>query len=123
MIFTIGRLCIKTAGRDAGQKCVILNVIDDNFVLIDGATRRKKVNVKHLEPLNDMVEITENASHEEVIKLFEKNGWKFWNTKPKQVPARVRKVKKANAKEAKPAVKKEEKKAPVKTSEKKVKKE
>ena len=27
----VGRLCLKIAGRDAGMKCVIVEVIDDNF--------------------------------------------------------------------------------------------
>ena len=66
----IGRVCIKIAGRDAGKKCVIVNVIDDNFVLIDGETRRRKCNVKHLEPLLTRVEISQDANREEVAKAL-----------------------------------------------------
>lgn len=36
----IGRVCIKIAGRDAGMKCVVVEQLDNNFVLIDGQTRR-----------------------------------------------------------------------------------
>jgi len=43
-----GRICVKTAGRDAGLKCVIVDVLDDKFVLIDGETRRRKCNILHL---------------------------------------------------------------------------
>lgn len=62
----IGRVCVKLAGRDAGKKCVIIAVIDKNVVMIDGATRRRKCNVNHLEPLPTLLEIAENASTQEV---------------------------------------------------------
>ena len=43
-MFEIGRLCVKIAGRDAGNKCVIVDVIDKNFVMIDGrASCRERV--------------------------------------------------------------------------------
>ena len=44
----IGRLCVKIAGRDAGKKCVVVDVVNDNTVLIDGETRRRNCNIKHL---------------------------------------------------------------------------
>ena len=70
----IGRLCIKTAGRDSGLKCVVIERIDDNYVMIDGQTRRKKCNIKHLEPLNKVLKIKEKASHADVVKALEKEG-------------------------------------------------
>ena len=30
----IGRICVKNAGRLAGRKCVIVDIIDENFVLV-----------------------------------------------------------------------------------------
>jgi large subunit ribosomal protein L14e len=60
----IGRLCVKTAGRDAGLKCIIVDILDDKFVLIDGETRRRKCNILHLEPLKDVIKIKKNASHD-----------------------------------------------------------
>tara|TARA_Y100000034_G_C6894143_1_gene411845 strand:+ start:1124 stop:1558 length:435 start_codon:yes stop_codon:yes gene_type:complete len=66
----IGRLCVKIAGRDAKNKCVIVDIIDDNFVMIDGQTRRRKCNIKHLEPLDKVVKIKKNASHSDVIDVF-----------------------------------------------------
>ena len=53
----IGRVCIKIAGRDAGQTAIVIDVIDNNYVLIDGNVRRKKCNIKHLEPLKDKIKI------------------------------------------------------------------
>ena len=70
----VGRLCIKIAGRDAGLKCVIVDVLDDKFVLIDGETRRRKCNILHLEPLKDTIKIKKNASHEGIKKEFETLG-------------------------------------------------
>ncbi|MBI5871811.1 50S ribosomal protein L14e [archaeon] len=62
-----GRLCIKTAGRDAGKLAVIIKKIDNNYVLIDGFTRRKKCNIRHIELLNKTIKADENTSKEEII--------------------------------------------------------
>lgn len=70
----VGRLCIKIAGRDSGMKGVIVDVINDTYVLVDGQLRRKKCNIRHLEPLNTLVKITKNASHEEVVQELKKIG-------------------------------------------------
>jgi len=99
----IGRLCVKIAGRDAGLKCVIVDILDDKFVLIDGQTRRRKCNILHLEPLKDIIKIKKNASHEEIKKEFEKLDLKPRETKPK--PKTQKPVKKK-----KPKLQKEEKK-------------
>jgi len=70
----VGRLCVKIAGRDARKKCVVIDVIDKNFVMIDGQTRRKRCNIKHLIPLQQKIDIPKNASHEEVVSAFKKLG-------------------------------------------------
>ena len=36
MVIEIGRLCVKTAGRDAGKKAVVIDLINDAYALIDG---------------------------------------------------------------------------------------
>ena len=70
----IGRLCVKIAGREAGQKCVIVDTVDDNFAIIDGNLRRKRCNIEHLEPLNETIEISKGASKEDVKEAFKKAG-------------------------------------------------
>lgn len=90
----IGRLCVKTAGRDAGLKCVIVDILDDKFVLIDGETRRRKCNVLHLEPLKDVVKIKKNDSHERVAEALEALSIKVRETKPKPKTERPRKKRK-----------------------------
>ena len=91
----IGRLCVKIAGRDAGKKCVIVDILDGKYVLIDGETRRRKCNVLHLEPLNQTVKIEKNASHEDVTKALKELGIEALQTKPKpktQKPLKKRKT-------------------------------
>jgi len=51
----IGRVCMKIAGRDAGKIGVIVDTLENGFVLIDGAVRRRKCNVMHLEFLDEDV--------------------------------------------------------------------
>ncbi len=49
----IGRVCIKTRGRDAGEKCVVTKVIDENFVQVKSEGRKGKERrcaIRHLEP-------------------------------------------------------------------------
>jgi len=99
----VGRLCVKLAGRDAGLKCVIVDVLDDNFVLIDGETRRRKCNVLHLEPLKDTLEIKKKASHEDIKKEFDKLGLKVRETKPKGKTQKPIKKKKEKVKTEKKA--------------------
>ncbi len=66
-VYDIGRVCVKTTGREAGKHCIIVDIIDKNYLLIDGLTvRRRRVNYNHVEPLEDMVDIKKGASHKDV---------------------------------------------------------
>jgi len=70
---------VKIAGREAGRKCVIIDIIDKNFVLVTGpqsisGVRRRRANVNHLEPTPDKIEIKRGATDEEVIEALEKSG-------------------------------------------------
>ena len=75
----VGRLCVKVYGREAGRKCVIVDIIDENFVLITGpkrvsGVRRRRANVDHIEPLDKKIEIPKGASDEEVEKALREAG-------------------------------------------------
>jgi large subunit ribosomal protein L14e len=110
----VGRVCVKLAGRDAGKKCVIIGILEGNIVMIDGETRRRKCNIKHLEPLKQTISIKDNASHEEVAKAFKELGVELKETKPKEKTEKPKKVK-ASKKEAAPKEEtKKEKKAKAK---------
>ncbi len=85
MIFDIGRVCIKLAGRDANNYAVVVDVIDNNFVLIDGNVRRKKCNVKHLEPLDIVLKIDKKDSTENIKKALKEANLKVKEKRPKKV--------------------------------------
>ncbi len=72
-VYDIGRLCVKTLGREAGHYCVIVDIIDKNYLLIDGLkVRRRRVNFNHIEPIADTIEIKKGANHEEVEAAIKK---------------------------------------------------
>jgi large subunit ribosomal protein L14e len=71
----VGRICVKLAGREAGKKCVIVDIIDKNFVLITGpkevtGVKRRRTNINHIEPLRNNIKIKRGASDEEVTKAL-----------------------------------------------------
>jgi large subunit ribosomal protein L14e len=70
----VGRLCMKIAGRDSGKYGIIIDVIDDKFVMLDGQVRRRKVNINHIEQLPKVLNIKKNASHEEVLEALKSIG-------------------------------------------------
>ncbi len=93
-LLAVGRLVVKIAGRDAGRTGVVVSVLDEKNVLIDGGTRRKKANVNHLEPLAQTIELQDNATHDEVKKTFEQLQLPVWETKRKPATVRPRNVRK-----------------------------
>lgn len=103
-----GRVCVKIAGRDAGRKCVVVSVLDEKFVLIDGETRRRKCNLIHLEPLDQMLDIKKDASHSDVVSAFKSLSIELKETKVKKKtvrPRTLRRSKLAKASVEKPAIK------------------
>ncbi|MBS7656986.1 MAG: 50S ribosomal protein L14e [Candidatus Bathyarchaeia archaeon] len=71
----VGRVCVKKMGREAGKKCVIIDVIDKNFVLVTGpksvtGVKRRRVNVNHLEVTEETIKIKRGASDEEVAQAL-----------------------------------------------------
>jgi large subunit ribosomal protein L14e len=70
----VGRVCIKTSGREAGKVCVIVDILDKNFVIVDGLVKRRRCNIKHLEPTEKKVDIQKGASTEEVKLALDAAG-------------------------------------------------
>lgn len=68
-MFEVGTVCVKTAGRDAGMKCVVVEAAKEGIVIIEGETRRRKCNVRHLEPVGE-AKVKVGASHSEVMKAL-----------------------------------------------------
>lgn len=74
----IGRLVVKIAGREATKKAIIVDLVDNNFVLVTGAgisgVKRRRSNIKHIEPLDEKVEIERGSSDEDVKAAVEASG-------------------------------------------------
>lgn len=65
-LIDIGRVCYKIAGRESGKLCVVVDVKDKKFVLIDGNVKRRLCNIAHLEPTSHVLKLKKNASTSEV---------------------------------------------------------
>ena len=87
----VGRICVKLVGREAGRKCVIIDVSDKSFVSITGpksvtGVKRRRVNINHVEPTQDKIEIKRDASDEDVAETLKSTG-KLEATATKVKPA------------------------------------
>jgi large subunit ribosomal protein L14e len=75
----VGRICVKLSGREAGRKCVVVDVTDKSFVVVTGpkevtGVRRRRANINHIEPLQDAIEIKRGASDEEITEALKAAG-------------------------------------------------
>ena len=114
-MFNVGRLCVKIAGRDAKGLAVIIKKIDSNYVLIDGTVRRRKCNIKHLEPTKFTLNIKEEEAHEKIISKLKDMGFEIKEKKKKEEkkiknkkPKKSKKKKVKSAKDKKKTASKKE---------------
>lgn len=75
----VGRICVKQAGRENGKKCVVIDVMDKSFVMVTGpkkitGIKRRRVNINHVMPLQEKIDIKRGASDEEVAQVLEAAG-------------------------------------------------
>jgi large subunit ribosomal protein L14e len=75
----VGRICVKLTGREAGRKCVIVDIMDKSFVVITGpktvtGVKRRRANINHVEPLQDKIAIKRGATDEEVTEELKTSG-------------------------------------------------
>ena len=75
----IGRICVKLSGREAGRKCIVIDVIDKNFVLVTGpfkvsGVKRRRVNINHIEPTEAKVDVKKGDDDEKVTEALTKAG-------------------------------------------------
>jgi len=75
----VGRICVKQVGRENSKKCVVIDVMDKSFVLVTGpkkitGIKRRRVNINHIMPLQDKIEVKRGASDEEVAQVLEAKG-------------------------------------------------
>ena len=75
MVLEVGRVCIKLSGHEAGRKCVVVDVLDRNFVVVSGPrVKRRRCNVMHLEPTDKKLDIPRGCSDEDVKRALEALG-------------------------------------------------
>jgi len=75
----VGRICVKIVGREAGKKCIVVDLVDKNFVLITGPKKvseikRRRSNINHLEPTQEKIDINRGATDEEVTEALKTAG-------------------------------------------------
>ena len=75
----VGRICVKLTGREAGRKCVIVDIMDKSFVVITGpktitGIKRRRANINHVEPLQDKIAIKRGATDEEITEELKTSG-------------------------------------------------
>lgn len=70
-IFTIGRVCYKTHGRDAGSKVLIVEKASKGFVTIEGLqTKKGRANIAHLLPTTKKVTLTTNYTKKDLSEAL-----------------------------------------------------
>lgn len=90
-LFDIGRCCVILRGRRAGKKAIVVEIIDENFVLITGPAslngiKRRRMNVDHLIPLNVRLNIERGASDEMVLKAIREHNLESFMKESVKIP-------------------------------------
>ncbi len=78
-IVQVGSICIKNKGREKGSKCVIVDIVDNKYVLVTGpkkitGVKRRRANILHLDLTDKSIEVSKGASDEEVEKKLLESG-------------------------------------------------
>lgn len=74
-----GRVVLKIAGREAGKYAVIVEKIDDSFILITGpksitGIKRRKCNIDHIEPTEHKFDIGSKADDASIENIWRSSG-------------------------------------------------
>lgn len=88
----VGRICVKLRGREAGRKCVIVDIIDVNYVLITGpkelsGVKRRRININHIEPTEKKISISKGAQDPEVIEAIKREGLEEYMKERIKIPS------------------------------------
>ncbi len=75
MLIEVGRVCIKTAGHEAGEKCIVIDNAGDGFAIVVGPrVKKRRCNIKHLEILPHKIDIKKGAAEKEAVDALLKAG-------------------------------------------------
>ena len=71
----IGQVYVKIVGREARQICAAVDTSEGSFITVSGPkVKRRKCNLKHLEPLPQKLQIKKGASDDEVAAALKSAG-------------------------------------------------
>ena len=75
----VGRVCVKIVGREASRRCVVVDVVDKNFVVVTGpvkvsGVKRRRVNVGHIEPTEMKAKIGKSDGDDEIVEALKAAG-------------------------------------------------
>ena len=75
----VGRICVKIVGREAGKKCIVVDIVDKNFILITGpktisGIKRRRANINHIQITQDKIDIKRGATDKEVTEVLNATG-------------------------------------------------
>ena len=73
-LITVGRVCIKKYGRDAGSRAVVTKVLDNNFVNVVTAVRQRerRCNSSHLEFLKETIDVNDKDLVKKTLGIEER---------------------------------------------------
>ncbi len=70
-IFSKGRVCYKTTGRDAGSKVIVLETAKSGMVVIEGPlTKKTRANVQHLLPTSQTVSLPAGHTRKQLTEAL-----------------------------------------------------
>lgn len=91
-LIDIGRIVVITQGRRAGKKAVIVDIVDENFIIVTGpkdltGVKRRRMNINHIIPLNFKLDIDRGAEDEVVLNQIKERNLEEFMRETIRIPA------------------------------------
>jgi ribosomal protein L14E/L6E/L27E len=75
-LIDVGRVCRITRGRNAFDYCIVMETGEGNNVVVEGLeSKRRKINLSHIEPTPTVIQIKKSATREEILKKLKDAGF------------------------------------------------
>ena len=86
MLLEEGRICIKKNGRDAGDKAIVIKVLDPSHVSVmtESRPKERKCNISHLEFLNEKIDAKDQSQIKHTLGIAERQATSEKSSKRKQ---------------------------------------
>jgi len=91
-LIDIGRIVVITQGRRAGKKAVVVDIVDENFVIVTGpkelnGVKRRRMNINHIIPINMKLDIDRGAEDAAVMEKIKERGLEKFMAELVRIPA------------------------------------